>query len=328
MNKTLIFFCLACALLFLSIVTICTAPIINHDLDFNGNQNCQIYADTKDKTDGLTDKEKDLLDRGKNLCNRQKAMYGLEYASFISDLILGFICALLSLLHFFGVGNSFEKFTGIIGLICGIIGFILTLIYIIYSGYIFTHDGKGDYEYDSPSYSGRVYKLDKDRKFAEWDDSKSQYKCLYYDKDDDTAIYAKYQDLGKKQYNYHKDFSFPDDDSEYGKNCKINGYFEITISNPSPGPGGPSGPSNDNVPLKDLCEDPQAHSSDIRSSYSQCKNLYYSGNDDFDNKYLYDKWVTTIIFGCFIIALNLGLAIFGFLLFNQAGGSSGFVSAQ
>ena len=301
MNKTLIFFCLACALLFLSIVTICTAPIINRVLDFDGNQNCQIYADTKNEEDGLTDKQKDLLDRGKNLCNRQKAMYGLEYASFISDLILGFICALLSLLHFFGVGNSFEKFTGIIGLICGIIGFILTLIYIIYSGYIFTHDGGITYSHSGPSYSGRFYKLDKDRKFAEWDDSKNQYKCLYYDKDDITALYAKYQDMGKKQYNYHKDFSFPDDDSEY-KKCQLS-----------------------SISFGDFCENPQNY---YTIKHNGCSNLYYNGNNDFEYKYKYDKWVTTIIFGCFIIALNLGLAIFGFLLFNQAGGSSGFVSAQ
>ena len=310
MNKTLIFFCLACALLFLSIVTICTAPIINHDLDFYGNQNCQIYADTKDKTDGLTDKQKDLLDRGKNLCNREKAMYGLEYASFISDLILGFICALLSLLHFFGVGNSFEKFTGIIGLICGIIGFILTLIYIIYSGYIFTHDGGISYNPDSsPYYNGNDYKLDKDRKYAEWDDSKNQYKCLYYDKDDITALYVKYQDLGKKQYNYHKDFSFPDDDSEY-KNCQINSHMDS---------------SSRESQIWEFCENPQNY---YATKHNGCNNLYYNGNNDFGNKYKYDKWVTTIIFGCFIIALNLGLAIFGFLLFNQTGGSSGFVSAQ
>jgi hypothetical protein len=301
MNKTLIFFCLACALLFLSIVTICTAPIINSLLGFDGNQNCQIYADKKDKEDGLTDKEKDLLDRGKNLCNREKAMYGLEYASFISDLILGFICALLSLLHFFGVGNSFEKFTGIIGLICGIIGFILTLIYIIYSGYIFTHDGGITYSHSGPSYSGSFYKIDKDRKYAEWDDSKSQYKCLYYDKDDITAAFAKYQDMGKKQYNYHKDYYFADNDSEY-KKCSKD-YYQITN-------------------FEDIC------SGQINSLLNGCKNLYIKGFNDFEYKYKYDRWVTTIIFGCFIIALNLGLAIFGFLLFNQAGGSSGFVSAQ
>ena len=324
MNKTLIFFCLACALLFLSIVTICIAPIINGLIgrgdDDWGNENCQIYADTKDKTDGLTDKEKDLLDRGKNLCNRQKAMYGLEYASFISDLILGFICALLSLLHFFGVGNSFEKFTGIIGLICGIIGFILTLIYIIYSGYIFTHDGGISYSYSGLSYSGSFYKLDKDRKFAEWDDSKSQYKCLYYDKDDIPALYAKYQDMGKKQYNYHKDYYFSESDSEY-RNCKIGQSF--TDSNGSP--------LNFNLESNDIisfCQDSSQNSIKIKGNGKTCENLYYEEIDDFGNKYKYDRWVTTIIFGCFIIALNLGLAIFGFLLFNQAGGSSGFVSAQ
>lgn len=321
MNKTLIFFCLACALLFLSIVTICTAPIINGLLggDNNwGNQNCQIFADNKDKTDGLTDKEKDLLDRGKNLCNRQKAMYGLEYASFISDLILGFICALLSLLHFFGVGNSFEKFTGIIGLICGIIGFILTLIYIIYSGYIFTHDGYGSYS--GTSYNGSVFKLDKDRKYAEWDNSKNQYNCLYYDKDDETAAYAKYQDMGKKQYNYHKDFSFPDDDSEYN-GCSYSGDF-YDPNPPTPGSSSPTSAS-----ISQLCKNPQYYSSFVHT-FTNCDNLYYDGNNNFENKYLYDKWVTTIIFGCFIIALNLGLAIFGFLLFKQTGGSSGFVSAQ
>ena len=56
------------------------------------------------------------------------------------------------------------------------------------------------------------------------------------------------------------------------------------------------------------------------------KKLYYhpntsSENNDISNKYKYDRWITTIIFGCFIIALNLALAIFGFLLF-MAGGTS------
>ena len=41
----------------------------------------------------------------------------------------------------------------------------------------------------------------------------------------------------------------------------------------------------------------------------------------FKNKYLYDNWVTNIIFGCFIIACNIGLAIFGFLVFKNSDGS-------
>jgi hypothetical protein len=67
-------------------------------------------------------------------------MYGLEYASFISDLFFGVLCGLLSLLHYFGTGKYCEKVTGIIGLAYGIIGFILALFYIIYSGYIFANN--------------------------------------------------------------------------------------------------------------------------------------------------------------------------------------------
>ena len=134
-------------------------------------------------------------------------MYGLEYASFISDLFFGALCGLLSLLHYFGTGNYCEKVTGIIGLACGIIGFILTLVYIIYSGYIFTHDSFGkDYSlafYTRPSTSplspydsSSIVKLNKDRAFAEWKSNK--FECLYYDKDDVDSFYAKYNDLGKK----------------------------------------------------------------------------------------------------------------------------------
>ncbi len=322
MQRTL-FLVLSSAIVVFSIICLCTAPIINGILSEAkswGTKNCKEISDEYkyEKDHNGDDDTLKSLKKSRNLCNRQKAMYGLEYASFISDLILGFICALLSLLHFFGVGNNFEKFTGIIGLICGIIGFILTLIYIIYSGYIFTHDGGINYNSSGPSYSGRFYKLDKDRKYAEWDDSKNQYKCLYYDKDDITALYAKYQDMGKKQYNYHKDFSFPDDDSEYNGCSFSEDFYDPNASGSSP---------INQASSKQLCENPQYYSSFVHT-LTNCDNLYYKGNNDFGNKYLYDKWVTTIIFGCFIIALNLGLAIFGFLLFNQTGGSSGFVSAQ
>jgi hypothetical protein len=245
-------------------------------------------------------------------------MYGLEYAALISDLVFGFSCALLSLLHFFGVGKSFENITGLIGLISGVIGFILTLIYIIYSGYIFTNDGPGKYygryfssvpaSSSSISHrSGGVIKLDKERAFAEWDGSK--YKCLYYDTDDEDSFYAKYNDFGKKQYNYHKDFEYPDSSSEYNN----NGCFVSNFVSPLP-----------RSPLA-ACKNP------ITDKDPDCNKLYYSGNsknDEFYYKYIYDKWVTSIIFGCFIIVLNLGLAGFGFLLFSQTEGSSGHVAVK
>ena len=33
---------------------------------------------------------------------------------------------------------------------------------------------------------------------------------------------------------------------------------------------------------------------------------------------LYNSWVTTIVLGCFIFVLDIGLAIFGFLIFKDS----------
>ena len=335
MNKTLIFFCISCCLLIFSIIVICTGPIITGVVgDSWNNQNCQRYSDhhkyVDDKNLGgdLKDEFLKHLKKGQHLCERQKAMYGLEYASLISDLFFGVLCSLLSLLHYFGIGKYCEKITGIIGLACGIIGFILTLIYIIYSGYIFTHDGPGkayDLHASSPPTSspishyntGALVKLDKDRVFAEWKEGK--YECFYYDKDDEDSFYAKYNDLGKKQYNYHKDFELADYNSEY-KKCRI-GRITFSTSLTS---------SDEDEKIIEYCKNPLT-SSDNKVDGVECKNIYYSGNsreDQISNKYEYDKWVTSIIFGCFIIALNLGLALFGFLLFSQSDGTSGHVAVK
>ena len=317
MNKGLIFLGLSCGILLLTIVTICNAPIITHtikDADEWGVQNCQYYADNhkdieddKDLDKDEKDKQLESNDKEKHLCERTKAMYGLEYAAFILDLVFGFACTLFSLLHFFGVGKSFEKLTGIIGLICGVIGFIFTLIYIIYSGYIFTNDNAGE-----------ILKLDKNREIAKWTGTK--YECLFYDKDDDDSIYAKWSDLGKKQYNYHKDFSFPDDNSKYN-DCK---NFRMIIEQLNQ-----ASPVNYPTKLDELCGNDFGSLS--KTQLNNCDYLFYGEGDDINgvsNKYVYDKWVTTIIFGCIIILLNIGLAVFGFLMFKDSGSSSGPVTIQ
>jgi len=325
MNKTLIFFCISCCLLIFSIIVVCTGPIITGIVGGSWkNQNCQRYSDHRKHIDdekiisdkNIRDEFKKYLKQGQHLCERQKAMYGLEYASLVSDLFFGVLCSLLSLLHYFGIGKYCEKVTGIIGLACGIIGFVLTLIYIIYSGYIFTNDGKGKYyDFTTPlsttksHYSYGTIKLNKERAFAEWKDNK--YECLYYKEDDEDSFYAKYNDLGKKQYNYHKDFELADSNSEY-QNCKLS----VLSSVPSP--------VFTSSPLLS-CINP------ITNKIPNCNKIYYSGNsrnDQISNKYDYDKWVTSIIFGCFIIALNLGLALFGFLLFSQSDGTSGHVAVK
>ena len=331
MDKTLIFLCVACCIVMFSIIVICTGPIISGLGSVWNYQNCKIYSDFKNYVDDskvIGDQEirenyVNYYKKGRNLCNRQKATYGLEYASLIVDVVLGFLCALLSLFHYFGIGKNFEKYTGLIGLISGIIGFILTLVYICYSGYIFTHDSFNvSYSTSltpftgSPSpYDGEsIIKLNKDRAFAEWDDSKKKYICIYYKDDDLDSFYAKYSDLGKKQYNYNKEI-YLDNTS---KKTKFNKCIESTLVD-----------AND---VQAYCKNPTDYSGSLpaRPTYGdnneKCQYLYFNNNaseNEISFKYFYDKWVTSLIFGCFIIALNICLAIFGFLLFAQGNNSSG-----
>ena len=81
-------------------------------------------------------------------CNRKKAMYGLEYSAFTIDLIIGFVCSLLGLLHYLDEGKSFIPKTGLIGLISGAIAFIISLIYLIYSILVYSKDTNGNIKTD------------------------------------------------------------------------------------------------------------------------------------------------------------------------------------
>jgi len=298
MKKTL-FLILSGAIVIFSIICIGSSPIINkvyiEDL-FEASDwaylNCKILSDSyklaKDLSPLTGDAKDQLLKplkRNLNLCNRRKAIIGLEYSSLIIDVILAFICLILGLLHYFDVGKPFEKITGIIGLATGIIQFVLTLVYVCYSGYIFTNDAP----------DSKLPKADKDGIFATWDDSQSKYKCDFYDKDDVNAVYARYSDLGKKVYNYDKDISialgtdtvkkcqYDPSSLNFGNDCSSgDGYLSI-------------------------------------AKYSDCSSLYVKETEGVENKYLYDRWVTTIVFACFIFVCDIGLAIFGFLLFKSDG---------
>ena len=48
-----------------------------------------------------------------------------------------------------------------------------------------------------------------------------------------------------------------------------------------------------------------------------CNYLYHWGGNDYSNKYKYDRWITSIIFSVLIIASELGIILFGFLLFKE-----------
>ena len=145
-------------------------------------------------------KQLNFKKKAKNKYNRDKAIYGLEYASVVLDVVLGFICALLSLLHYFEVGKNFQKYTGLIGCISGIICFIITFVYFVYSTYIFNNDSPA-IKYDSSGFGYEntyYYKLNGDGAFAKKDGNK--YKCIEdYDAEKLDKFYVKYKDLGKKQ---------------------------------------------------------------------------------------------------------------------------------
>ena len=232
-----------------------------------------------------------------------KAMVSLEYVAFDLNIICGGICALLGLLVVLKVGDI-DKITGLIGLGCGVVGFVLTLVYVIESGLVFN-----DIENDP------TLKIDSDGAVLEWDNSKDSYVCIFYEKDNEESIYRKYSDYGNKYLSYNKDVYFWEEDKKYeidrcniyshGGSSPINyydceGYDDKTRPRP-----------------KRSYYDPN----DFTKKLGDCNKLYYfdANNSSNYSKILYDRWLTSIILSCFIFLLNIGLAIFGFLLFNGSG---------
>lgn len=295
MNNQLIFLIISTSILVLSAIVICVAPIMNNIQVEDepqwkpsqlGNLNCKIFADEEKKEKVELD-EIQRMRKLKNLCYRQKAIYGLEYSSFIIDLILSFICANLALFHYLKVGEDFVKKTGLLGLISGIIGFIITLVYVIYSGYIFTNDPA--YVIVDPQnlglYGPSLKRLYPNGARYKWDglDNTGKYITINENEKGDFDQYVKFKDLGQKQYNYNTD---------YYKNYQVANVCYIGSSSPA----------------------------SLTPKISNCDYLFYTPSEKIENKYIYDRWLTALILAVIIIAFNIALAIFGYLLFKENGG--------
>ena len=242
-------------------------------------------------------------------------MIGLEYVISNLNIIFGFICAFSGFLLYKEIGRIGEdaKYIGLIGLGCGVIGLVLTLVYTIESGLVF--NDKAD---------GNEIKIESDGSFMKLDGNK--YKCINYKKDNTDLLYLKYSDFGNKYLSYSKKIIFSTQEKEYKYyDCNIYGCIR-------------------KADLERLCEDLENNPNNIPAEYDFIKQplKYYDtttsphtekGTCDklfnipftTDNQYkiLYDRWLTTIIFCCFIILLNMGLAIFGLLLFLNPGAPSG-----
>ena len=300
MNKTLIFLIISTSILVLSAVVICVAPIINDiQVDLSDgtttfiwkpsdwrNLNCQIFAD-QEKADTLTLDQMQEYKKIKNICYRQKAMHALEYSAFVIDAILAFVCADLTLLHYLNIGKDFEKKTGIIGIISGIIGCIITLVYACYSGYIFNNDiaygivDDSTLQFNTPT---NFKKLFPNGALYKWDGNK--YITVNENDKSENAQYLLYKDLGEKQYNY---------DTEYYK----------TYSEKTPVSG---------TDILDCNINAQYNLANPTTQITTCEYLYFTPETDVKNKYIYDRWLTALVLSIIIVAFNLGLLIFGFLL--------------
>lgn len=289
MNSNLFFFICASLILVLSVVSICLAPIMNGFLGSGwGTKSCQLLSDDYDYskkniyTDKNNDDHKKKLDDMKkkiNVCKREKAMHGLEYGSLVCDVVVGGFCAILGLLHYLEVGISFQSKTGLIGIITGTIGFILTIVYVIFSSYIFNND----LFYDSDGHN--IDKLYSNGALYKW----NGYQYLpNYDKekaiDDENLIKVKYCELGQKQYNY---------DSELYKFKKTSSIFGLCTSS--------------------------TMGRSIKTKKSDCDYIWPNPIEENTNynKYLYDRWITTIILSVFIVLFNIGMILFGFFLFSE-----------
>jgi hypothetical protein len=283
MSKGLIYFCCACCILVLTIINLSIGPIISKKIGRDwGTLNCAENKDEYDeqKDNPLCDDDclKYIYKWNVNECQRMRGMHDMEYTSFIFDITIGFVCGLLSLLHHFDLKKDFVSTTGLIGLGCGFVGFVLTFIYVIFNGLIYT------------TYDTEENKLDGDGAYAERVGNSADFKCLYYDEKNFHKVYATYSDFGKKQYNYDKDL------------------YVSYITRASP-----------------FCFD-ESKISDCESQPtitlalpSQCQKVLAYPGTSISNKDTSDRFLTTLILSLIVCLANIGLALFGFLLFRTPG---------
>ena len=335
--KNLIFLCIASATFILSVIVLNFAPTINGligkgkylqngDLasGLNGwaDYPCKSYSDLynyfKEQSlddvswDDQEDKDYhlDLLKEGKNNCFKKKAMIGLEYSAFNINVIFGFVCTILGLLLY--SGNNIGKFVGPIGLGTGVVGFVLTFIYIVYSGIIFNNDVVDkNYNYIGDPYSRSYITTKSDGAYLKWKDGK--YVCIFYDKDNKDKLYRKYSDYGNKYLNYYHFDSKKKDDKYYKYNsCSstFSGLKGINAWKACKDYEEGNVPSMKNkIKIRD----------DDGNEKGECEKLYaIESNTTEEKKNLYNFWVTTIVLGCFIFVLDIGLALFGFLIFKDS----------
>lgn len=288
----LLYFCMAGGILLFSVIVVNISPAINGLVASQtwSQASCKYYADEikSQKDNNANDDILDPIKREKTRCERKQAMVGLEFAAFNCNLVCGFVCALLGFFLFFNIGDV-GKIACFAGLGAGIVGFVLTFVYVIESGLVFD------------DYIGIGYpRIDSNGVWAEWDNGK--YKCKYFKEKKPESFYIRYSDLGNKYFNYNKDIFFQENKYNKMGPCKYNPTNNVDFC---------KGISPNNVKYR-YPNDPQ----------QECDKLYYFESNRYNNyKVIYDRWLTTLILSCIIFILDIGLALFGFLINSGSKGT-------
>jgi len=278
----------------LSAINISIGPIVNKKVGTDwGTANCEYWKDQyEEKKTTLSGKEIKYEEGWKKEeCLRKKGMYNMEFTSFIFNICIGFSCGLLAFLHLLEAKKDFIPKTGLIGLICGVVGFVLSFVYVVYNGIVYTK-----------YYEDVIYKRDSEGAFAVLNGDK--YICFYHDEPANKhSIIAKFSDLIKKQYNYDKDLIASYKSPEIAV-CKQDPRVclkgkEILVSTITPNSNPDPDPDN---PVD-----------------TPCKYLYVNIDPitTFSNKDLSDRFLTTLILSLIVCLANVGLIIFGISLFQK-----------
>ena len=294
MDSIKFFFICSCLIFVFSGINFSLSPFTNlkrRGLDASyANLNCKEkydnFEETK-KTSYFTMSLKRYEEGLYNIryCRYAVGTYTLEGISFNLNIIFGFVCVLIGIFGF--QDNKIPK-GNIIGMICGIIGFLSTLAYVIVGGILFTQY----YPIES------VYKRDGDGAFAEYEDMKG-FRCKYFSGvGNKRAFIAKFSDYVKSQYNYNKklrDFF----EAQENQNC-ISRQYDI-----------------------EYCARQEyiRISESARKYYDNCTKLYYNdginSQDSEELNLLYDicaKFLTVLILNIFMLPIYCGLIFFAFTL--------------
>ena len=293
MNPKANFFICSCVIFTFAVINLHIGPTITKKITSYSIENCKILSDELDdmktKPQQYTELQIENQEKQIRKCRNRKAMSVMEYIVFIINMGIGFICLILGL-------NAVQKEmipkTGLIGITFGAIGFILTFIYLIFNGIVYTN-----------YYDDNIYKIDEDAAYAKLEGDK--YKCIYFNGiNDEEALYAKFSDLIKSQYNYNKKLitAYKDQNYELGgcqkskpSKCLDNGYIE------GPYNGQPYTYNNGQI----------------------CTKLYYYKDiyKDYGNYINYARsaqYLACLILTLFTVLCHCGLAFCGYMLFKES----------